>query len=413
MHILVVTQYFWPEQFRINDLVNELVRLGHQVTVLTGMPNYPHGKWFPGYSWCKPRQETYAGATIKRVPLWPRGHGRGYQLILNYFSFMISAMVCGIFRCRDDYDAVFVFQTSPVTVAYPAILFKKLYKIPLIMWVQDLWPESLSAVGAVKSKRILNWVESWVRGIYRHCDLVLVQSKAFIPKIRQQGVPQEKLIYFPNWAETNYVPRSKQEIPSEIKDKIPQGFVVMFAGNLGAAQSLPTLMTAAKQLQSYKDIHWVVLGDGRKREEFLLNIEKQQLSNIHWLGHKPMEQMSDYFGLADVLLVTLRRDPIFELTIPSKVQSYLACAKPIVAALDGEGGRVIQEAQAGIVVPSEDGQALAEAVLRLYKMTPQQRETMGLQGYEYFQQHFNRDKLIADFLVYCTTNSNSSRTQND
>lgn len=401
MHILVVTQYFWPEQFRINDLVTELVKQGQQVTVLTGMPNYPQGKWFNGYGWFKPTEENYNGVTIKRVPLWPRGKGRSYELILNYFSFMLSAMLLGIFRCRDQYDVIFVFQTSPITVAYPAILLKKLHKIPLIMWVQDLWPESLSAVGAIKSKRILNWVERWVRGIYRQCDLILAQSKAFIPKIRKQAVPQEKLLYFPNWAEANYVPRQLNEIAAEIKSKLPTGFIIVFAGNLGAAQSLPTLIAAAKHVRAFPDIHWVVLGDGRKRADFLQEISAQQLTNIHWLGQKPMEEMSDYYGLADVLLVTLRRDPIFELTIPSKVQSYLACAKPIVAALDGEGCRVIKEAQAGLVVPTEDGQALGEAVLQLYRMTPKQRETLGQQGYGYFQQHFNRDKLIAEFIDFC------------
>lgn len=404
MNFLIVTQYFWPERFRINDLACALQEKGHTVTVLTGMPNYPDGKLFEGYHFLRPRQQQYENIKIWRVPLWPRGKGKSWELVLNYVSFVLSGILLAPWYCKNDYDLIFVFQTSPITVALPAILLKKLHKKPLIMWVQDLWPESLVAVKAITSPKLLHGVEKLVRFIYKNCDHLMVQSQAFINKISAQQQPHEKISYFPNWAESSYFPVEKKNVNAEIRQQIPSGFVVMFAGNLGVAQSLETIVAAAKTLRDFPDIHWVILGDGRQRAEFLAAIKQEKLENqMHWLGQKPVAQMSDYFAMADALLVTLRQDPIFELTIPSKIQSYLACGKPIVAALDGEGARVINEANVGIAVSAENSEALAQAVFTLYQMSEQQRQELGKQGLGYYHSQFEREQLITQFIQQCET----------
>src|SRR2546422_1105257 len=394
MHVLIITQYFWPEAFRINDLALGLKERGHQVTVLTGMPNYPTGHFFPGYGLFSPSKEEFEGVVIYRVPLIPRGRGQRWRLALNYFSFAFFASLLAPLRCRGSFDLIFVYEPSPITVGIPALVLKKLKRAPVMFWVQDLWPESLSATGAVRSELMLRWVAKLVRFIYRRCDRILVQSDGFIPSVAALGPNTQRIAYFPNWAETIYRPVATPENAPERKE-VPVGFCVMFAGNIGAAQSFETILEAATLLRHHHDIHWIVVGDGHRRawvEEQI--IERGLKESVHLLGPRPAEVMPRYFALADALLVTLKRDPIFALTIPSKVQSYLACAKPILAALDGEGARVVRESGVGIVCPAEDAKALAESVLRLSCMSPQERAAMGQKGRAYFEANFAREKLL-------------------
>ncbi len=391
MRILVVTQYFWPENFRINDLVLGLQQRGHRVTVLTGIPNYPGGRFFPGYGFFAKRKEDYQGVKVLRVPMLARGKKGAARLFLNYLSFAFSASLFAPFLCRDEYDAIFVYEPSPITVGLPALALKRLKKLPLLFWVQDLWPESLSATGAVKSARILEMVEKLVRHIYRRCDLILVQSEAFIPSIEKLGVGRDRIVYFPNSAEDVY---QSGGLPED-SVVIPEGFRVMFAGNIGVAQDFGTILDAAERLKPYPDIKWLILGDGRMSHWVKEQIGARGLEDsVHLLGRHDVGKMPWFFSRADVMLVTLKKEPIFALTIPSKVQSYLACGKPIVAALDGEGGRVIEEADAGVVVASEDAKGLADAVLRMYRMPCGEREAMGMNGLRYFQANFERTMLL-------------------
>jgi glycosyltransferase involved in cell wall biosynthesis len=289
---------------------------------------------------------------------------------------------------------IFVYEPSPISVCLPAIRMKSITGAPLILWVQDLWPESLTAVKEVRSGAAMRLLERLVRWIYSRCDHVLVQSRAFTPQIAMRGVPPERISYLPNWAEEEYRPVDL-EADAPHRKEMPDGFRVMFAGNIGAAQSFETIVAAADKLRTHKDIHWVILGDGRKKEWVQQEVERLGLSDhVHLLGRRPMETMPCYFSLADAMLVTLARQPIFAMTIPAKVQSYLACGRPIVAALDGEGGRIIQEAGAGLVCGSEDADGLARAVLELYQMPPDRRQAMAGRGLAYFQEHFQRDKLL-------------------
>jgi colanic acid biosynthesis glycosyl transferase WcaI len=392
--ILIVTQYYWPESFRITDLALGLKERGHEVTVLTGMPNYPGGRLFRGYGPFRPATETHQGIEIKRVPLVPRFAGRGWQLALNYLSFALSASVLGPVRCRGGFDLIFVYEPSPVTVALPAIVMKALTGAPILFWVQDLWPESLAATGAVKSPTVLGWVERLVRFIYRRCDRVLVQSEGFTSRVAALDADPARIVYFPNWAEPIYRPVAVPENAPE-RAGLPRGFRVMFAGNIGAAQSFETILAAAERVREKEDIQWIILGDGHQRPWVAREIERRGLSgSVRLLGQHPVESMPAYFALADALLVTLRDDPVFALTIPSKIQSYQACGRPIVAALNGEGARAIEESGCGLTCPAGDGEGLARAVMALYRMPVEERERMGARGRAYFAANFERSRLL-------------------
>ncbi len=394
MNILIVTQYFWPESFRINDLALGLRERGHEVTVYTGKPNYPEGSFFPGYGFFGRSSEDYHGVRVIRAPLIPRGNGGPAGLVINYLSFALLASLAAPFRCTGTYDVIFVYEPSPVTVGLPALVLKWIKRAPILFWVQDLWPESLSAIGAVRARWILGLVDRIVRFIYRHCDLVLVQSRAFTPYVQTQGVPESKIRYYPNSAEALYQPVAVEPQAAE-RQLLPHGFRVMFAGNIGAAQDFETIIGAAERLRDTSDIHWVIIGDGRLYDWVEQEIGRRGLrGTVHLLGRHPVKSMPRFFALADAMLVTLKNEPVFALTIPTKIQSYLACGRPIVAALEGEGARVIGESGAGAAVKAGDAAALAGAILKLYRTPAAEREAMGQRGRDYFRQHFERSLLL-------------------
>ena len=375
---------------------------GHIVTVFTAIPNYPSSRFFPGYGCFRKLRENYFGIKVPRVPQAPRGGGGKVRLAINYLSFTLSMSLLAPLVCRGEYDLIFVWESSPVTIGLPALVLKKTKSAPIMFWVQDLWPESLTATGAVKSPLVLRWVDELVRFIYRGCDRVLVQSRAFSPRVEKQGVEPRRILYFPNCAEDFYRPVDVEPDAIERKE-MPDGFRILFAGNIGAAQDFGTILAAAERLKGYPEIHWVIMGDGRMRSWVEDEIRERELGRtVHLLGRRPPEAMPRYFSLVDVLLVTLRKEPIFTLTIPTKVQSYLACARPILAALEGEGARIIEEAEAGLSVAPEDPGALAEAALALYRTPETERNAMGLRGRKYSESHFERRMLLD--LLECRMN---------
>ncbi|MFO7607105.1 MAG: glycosyltransferase family 4 protein [Desulfurivibrionaceae bacterium] len=394
MKILVVSQYFWPEQFRINDLVLTLKERGHQVRVMTGVPNYPTGRLFEGYSWWKKRRDSLEGIRIYRLPLFLRRRGKGWQLAFNYLSFVFFGCLLGPWLLRKhEFDLIFVYEPSPFTVGIPAILMRRLKKAPLLFWVQDLWPESLEAAGAVKSPWVLRMVGAVVKWIYHRIDLVLVQSRAFIEPAGAAGASARRIEYFPNWAESFYRPRPDEALPEGLE--IPAGFRVMFAGNLGEAQALGTIIAAAARLRDEAAIHWLIVGDGRRKEWMQREARRAGVGEqLHFLGGFPAERMPALFAASHALLVTLKKDQVFDRTIPSKVQTYMACARPLVAALNGEGARVIAESRGGLAVGAEDDKGLAAAVLELYRMGAGEREGMGIRARNYYNAEFEKDLLI-------------------
>lgn len=392
MKILVITQYFWPESFIINDYAKGLLERGHEVTVLTGMPNYPTGKYFPGYSMRSIGLDDYDGICVKRVPMILRGNNSKLRLVLNYMSFALSASLFIPIFCRQKYDVCFVYEPSPVTVMIPALFYKVMRKVPVLFWVQDLWPESLSATGSVNNSLVLKMVRKLVDLIYRNSDMILVQSRGFVDHVRQSDVSNDRIRYLPNWTESFYQPLKYQVLLDE-KHKLKKSFRVMFAGNIGVAQDFNTILNAAERL-SQVDIQWLIVGDGKQKAWLLDEIEKRNLQDLFFfLGSHPSEDMPAYFSIADVLIVTLRDEKIFSYTIPRKIQSYIACAKPVIAALAGSGAEVLKES-GGIAVAPGDDKSLADSISSLFEMSVEERNKMGNSALDYSRKHFDRDKLI-------------------
>jgi glycosyltransferase involved in cell wall biosynthesis len=406
MKILIVSQYFWPEEFTINEVSKTLVEKGNVVDVLTCMPNYPAGKTLPGYPAWKCQQENYQGISIHRVPFLPRGKNK-CNLAINYLSFVISGLVFGPWMLRKKkFDVIFVYAPSPILQAIPAIFLGWLKGCPVVLWVQDLWPESLSATGYVQNRLLLKLVELVVRFIYSHVDLLLVQSRAFEESVCSlaSGTP---IIYQPNSVGKIFDELVIDEIP--YIDGFDKGFSVMFTGNIGAAQSVSVIVEAASILKQYTDIHFVILGDGSSREWMLKEVQQRELLNLHLPGRFPVETMPAFMQKASVLLVTLTDKSIFALTVPNKVQAYLAIGRPIIACLNGEGARIVVEAGAGLATPAEDAKALAETILNVYKLTPVERKNMGENGRKYFQKHFNHDHLVDQLIGHLQSVSQNGK----
>lgn len=394
MKILIITQYFWPENFRINDLVIELQTRGHEITVLTGKPNYPDGIVFPDYKKEPEKYLNYDGVKVFRVPLLARGTG-SIRLFLNYLSFAFSASLLGPIKLLGrKFDIIFVFEPSPITVGLPAVVLKYIKKAPIVFWVLDLWPETLSAIDVIKSKVVLKSVGVLVSFIYKHSDLLLAQSRSFISSIQRYCDSTEKIQYFPSWAEDIF---SESDIvpAKEIPVTEPDTFNIMFAGNIGDAQDFSSILDAAKFLKNHGNIRWLIVGDGRmagwvKHEAQRRGLDKKFIM----LGRHPLEQMPSFYAAADALLVSLKDEKIFSMTIPGKVQSYLASGKPIVAMLNGEGARIIQEAGAGYVCNAGDGQGLSEIILKMASHSDEERSHMGKSGRIYYKEEFDKNVLI-------------------
>lgn len=393
MKILIVSQYFWPENFRINDLTQELVQRGHSVTVLTGIPNYPAGTVFEDYRKTPKAFEYFGGARVLRVPMAARGNG-AMRLFWNYLSFVLGACLYGPWRLRgEQVDVIFVFEPSPVTVGLPAILLGRIKRAPVVFWALDLWPETLAAIGVVRSPIILGWIGRLVRFIYERCTLVLGQSHSFLPKLVKYCSDAKKIRYFPVWAEEVFneavlVPAPEVPVQKGV-------FNILFAGNIGEAQDFPAVLNAAESLKHNNAIRWLIVGDGRKSIWVQEEVVRRGLkSNVLLLGRFPLERMPSFYAHADALLVSLKKDPVFSLTIPGKVQSYLMAGAPILGMLDGEGAQVITDANAGLVCAAGNSGGLASAVLEMFAMSVDQRNQLGMNGRNYAQKEFERELLM-------------------
>ena len=394
---MIVSQYYWPENFRINHVAHSLFEKGVKVEVLTGKPNYPRGMVYPGYRAWGMKIERHQGMKVNRIPMIPRG-GNRWGLVLNYLSFILSGVLLAPWMLRNKkVDVIFVYAPSPILQAIPAILLGWLKGCPVVLWVQDLWPESLSATGYVKNGAVLGLVERVVRFIYRHVDLLLVPSRALEQPIRAlaSGTP---IAYYPNSVDDSFVVPVEGELPSVAG--LGEGFSVMFAGNIGTAQAVEVIVAAAELLKQHSDIHFVVLGEGSRWEWMRQQAQQLGLDNLHLPGRFPVETMPGFMQQASALLVTLADQKIFKATIPSKVQAYLAAGRPILACLNGEGAELVTAAGAGLAVPAEDSRALVEAILRMYRMSPQEREAMGARGRLYYTQHFAHDMLVDQLIMH-------------
>jgi glycosyltransferase involved in cell wall biosynthesis len=399
MRILIVTQYFWPENFRINDLAAELKRRGHEVSVLTGKPNYPSGRFFPEFVSDPASFATYKGMDVFRVPMLRRAQG-SLRLFLNYLSFVIGGSIWGPWLLRKrEFDIVFIYEPSPVTVALPAILLGRLKKAPVVFWVLDLWPETLSAIGAVRSPRLLRWIGHLVQFIYDRCTLVLGQSRAFIEAIGKYCSDKSKIIYYPSWAEGVFADGLIERAPEVPKQDA--AFNIVFAGNIGESQDMPAILGAAELLKDDPEVRWLIVGDGRKSEWLAAEVKRRGLQNsVLLLGRYPIERMPSFYAHANGLLVSLKSAPVFSMTIPAKLQTYLMVGVPVLGMLDGEGAAAIEQAKAGLTCRAGDFVGLAAAVKTMKSMTHKERQLMGENGRRFAQEEFDRDMLISKLEAY-------------
>lgn len=388
MKLLIVSQYFNPEHFIINDIVRTLVTQGHEVVVATGKPNYPDGEIFPGYRVWGCQHDLYLNCVdVLRVPLWPRGKGGATNMALNYLSFVVCGLAFFPWLLRKrKFDAILVFAPSPITQAIPAIALKWLKKARLALWIQDLWPESLAATGFVKNRYLLKMVGAMVRSIYACCDRLLVQSQAFIDPVADYAA-RDKVFYYPNSIDT-FTPGTDLPVPHELSSVLEQYFCVVFAGNLGTAQALDTLLQAAIHLRDEGGIRLVLVGSGSRLDWLKAQKQAHGLDNLILPGRFPAEAMPGIFAGSAALLVSLNNERIFSQTIPSKIQAYLAAGRPIIACLNGEGARIVMEARAGLSSPAEQALPLAAVIRELHSLSEVEREAMGRSARAYFDQNF-------------------------
>lgn len=396
LRVLIVSQYFFPETFRINDVAEALARLGCDVTVLTGHPNYPSGTIFPGYTPQRPHWDDRSNEyRVARVPLIPRGPKGALGLALNYISFVVSGIVFGTWLLRRRrFDVTLVFAPSPILQALPAIWLKWMKRFPIVLWVQDLWPQSLEVTGFVKNRAILGAVGAVTYWIYARCDLLLGQSRAFVTDLEAVSgrTPVE---YHPTPGDLPGPPAEASEVPV-----LPSAFNVVFTGNLGVAQSLETIVGAATALRHRQDICFVVVGDGSRRIWLADEVDRLGLTNFMLVGRVRTEVIPAILDQASALLVTLGKSDAMAKTIPAKISTYLSAGKPIVASMDGEAAQVVEEAGAGIACPAEDALALAGAIERLASEEPSHLAQMGRNGRVYYDANFEPNMLTRRLLGY-------------
>lgn len=391
--LLFVCQHFEPETFRGNDIVRDMVSRGVEVTVITGIPNYPKGKFYDGYGLFRRRREMVDGIRVIRVPIVPRGTGNKIQLLLNYFSYFISASLFLPFHLLTarKYDACFVQQLSPVMMSVPGVVFKLLTRRPLYTWVLDLWPESLKAAGGINNRRVLDLFGWFAKLQYRHSDIIFVSSKGFERNITAKGDYGSKIDLLPNWAEDDITTGAADKpIP-----QLPDPFTVMFTGNVGEAQDFDSIVETARLLTHDDRIQIVVVGDGRKKAEVDAIIAREGLGDrLIMLGRYDISYMPSFYNRADALLLSLKDSEIFNLTVPAKLQAYMAAGKPIVAMINGDAAEVINEAHCGVAVNASSPAALVDAMRKLKGMPADQLSAMGQRGKEYCKENYDKTKVL-------------------
>lgn len=385
MKILVICQYYYPEPFRIADICQEMVSRGHEVTVVTGVPNYPEGITYNGYEKGKKRDEVIDGVKVHRCFTIPRKTGTIYRL-LNYYSYAISSSIYVKTHLSSDFDVVFVNQLSPVMMGKAGIAYGKKNNVPVAMYCLDLWPESLVAGGVSRNSFIFKLFHKVSDKIYTQMDQILITSKMFLGYLNEEfGISEDRIEYLPQYAEGIF-----ESLPDKEDSDV---FDFMFAGNIGVVQSVDTILKAAKILKSdYQNIRWHIVGSGSNLDCLKQFANENGLDNVIFYGRKPLEEMPNLYSMADAMLVTLQADPVLSLTLPGKVQSYMAVGKPIIGAIDGETAEVIKSAKCGFCGKAEDCEALAENVKRF--ISSSDRKQLGRNARMFYEANFQQQMFM-------------------
>lgn len=392
--ILVVTQHFWPENFRINDMVEGFLQDGLEVDVLCGLPNYPKGEWFDGYSAQGPWEEHYGTAQVFRAKEWPRKGNTGVNIFLNYVSWPLYAWGA-LDRLPGGYDAVFCFNTSPVLMCWPAIRYAKKHKIPFTNYVLDLWPENLYSVLPVKNSLLRRIAQGVSDHLYRKADRLIAMSGPLQQRLCQRtGKPETAVAAIPQYCEDFYaVPQPDEELAARFAGR----FNLVFTGTFTPAQSLDMVLRAVLDARAAgaENLHLLLVGDGMSRESLQdLARELNAGDAVTFYGSVPAQEVPRFTTLADALLISLSDSPDLGLTVPGKLASYMAAGKPVIASMNGAGAEAVRESGGGLVSPACDQQALAENLLRLYRMDPAGRTQLGEKAKAYYLAHYRRAELL-------------------
>ena len=387
MKILVVCQYYWPEPFRINVICEKLAERGHEVLVVTGEPNYPEGEIYPGYENHANADEVINGVRVHRCPIAPRKKG-AFRRVVNYYSFVKKAWAyLKSEKCVSaegkPFDAVFVYQLSPVLMAVPAIRYGKKHSVPTALYVLDLWPESLVAGGVKRSSPVFAHYKRASRRIYRGVDKLFVTSRFFKSYLGEEfGIDGDRVVYLPQYAEGIF---------ADIEPKTPGDATdLVFAGNIGAAQGVETILAAAEKLKE-EPVRIHIVGGGTELESLEADAKEKKLGNVIFYGRRPLEDMPEFYSMADAMLITLQADPFISRTLPGKMQSYMAAGRPIIGAIDGEAAEVIRAADCGFVGRAEDADALADNVMRF--INSPRRAEMGANSRRYYEENFEEKRF--------------------
>lgn len=398
-HILVISQYFYPEQFRINDICNEWINRGYKVTVVTGIPNYPKGKFYDGYGYFKKCTENWNGIDIIRIPLIPRGNS-AVQLALNYLSFVVSGFFWKLFT-KIKPDEVFVYEVSPMSQALVGVWLAKRRKIPCYLYVMDLWPENFEYITGIHNKFVIEPINAMVRYIYKRCDKIFVSSRGFIKRVEEKCAVPEKIAYWPQYAEEFYVNKSIGEVSKEsISIREENKFQILFAGNIGEAQGLNILVDAAVLLKEAgrQDVQFCLVGDGRYKETLMENVFENNVGEMFaFYPRVPAEMISDLFAQIDAGLICLSKSDVFSITLPAKTQTCLACGKPLVVSADGEIHDVIKESGCGVAACAGDAQDLVDKIIQMLCMSDEQLCQMSKNAVEYFKNNYDK-KMVLDIM---------------
>lgn len=397
MKILLVTQWCPPEPAKLlTDMAQSAMAAGHEITLLTGFPNYPMGKLYPGYRIRLWQREIIDGIPVIRVPLYPEHSRSAWRRVVNYMSFALSAALLGPWLVP-KVDVVH-FYHPPLTSAIPAWLISRLRRVPMTCEIQDMWPETLAATGMLNNPHALAMVGRYARWVFRKAAAIRVISAGFRKNLIAKGVSSEKIHVISNWVDGDFYRPREPNLERAKQLGLAEHFNVMFAGTMGLAQGLDVVLDAAHLLRDLPQIQFVLVGDGADSDRLQQIVAQRGLTNVKFLGRYPGEQMPDLYALADVLLIHLRDDPLFRITIPHKIFTYLASAKPILAALEGDPAEVVRAAEAGVTCRPSDPQAMADAVRRLYGMPPSERHALGRRGCLAVNEHYGREHLVSQVL---------------
>ena len=383
MKILMICQYYYPEPFRIIDICEEWAKQGHEVHVVTGKPNYPMGEIYKGYEGKKKKDENINGVKVHRCYEIPRKKGVLHRF-LNYYSFMWSANRY-VKKIKDKFDIVFANQLSPIMMVKPAVTYKKRNGAKIVLYCLDLWPESLIAGGVRRGSLLYRHYHKVSKRIYNAVDKIAITSQLFKDYLVEQfGVSGEKITYIPQYAEALF---DRQACKKEEGDTLD----LLFAGNVGAAQSVETIIRAAAETQDIKNLRWHIVGDGSALSECENLAIELNVQNITFYGRKPLEDMPSFYQKADAMLVTLMNDAVLSLTLPGKVQTYMAAGKPIIAAAKGEVATVIEKAKCGLYCDAEDYKALVQSVRLFCGMKQEERGALSENAERFYKENFARE----------------------